>query len=92
MSSIDLPPDGSSGLAEGAAAVVGVPAVGELGYDSGSGRVGRVMEVRRTVAWLRPAGGGREWEVPRDRLHPAGHAGELRARVAELNAASRWGL
>lgn len=73
------------------AAVAQVLAVGELGYDSGADRVGVVMEVKTTCALLRPCGGGCEWEVPLGCLHPADHVDELRARVAELNAASRWG-
>lgn len=67
------------------------PAVGELAYDSGSDRVGRVMALGQRYAMLRPPGGGCEWQVPRERLHPASRADELRSRVRELNAARGWG-
>ncbi len=92
MKNLDLPPDGLSTPADGETAALRPPTVGDLGYDSRSDRVGVVMEVKQTFALLRPCGGGREWDVPLSCLHPAGHADELRARVAELNAASRWGL
>ncbi len=92
MSNCYLPPDGGDAVgADGATAVVGVPAVGELAYDSRADRVGVVMEVKRTYALLRPPGGGLEWDVQPEHLHPADRMDELRARVAELNAASRWG-
>ena len=93
MSNKDLSPQ------EGLPAVAGetstVPRVGELAYDCRSDRVGQVMELRTAYALLRPPGGGREWDVPLGYVHSADRADELRARVAELNAASRssrWGL
>ena len=81
MSNCYLPPDHGDA----------VPTAGELAYDSGSDRVGVVMEVKQTYALLRPPGGGLEWDVRLCHLHPADRADELRARVAELNAARRWG-
>ncbi len=83
-------PEGSSAQLD--AAAVQVPAVGELAYDSRSDRVGRVMEVKVAYVLLRPPEGGREWGVPLGHVHSPDQADELRARVAELNAASRWGL
>jgi len=71
---------------------LGIPAVGALAYDHRSDRVGQVMELHRTYAVLRPTGGGREWFLPLGYLHKPQRAEELRRRVAELNAASRWGL
>ena len=102
MSNLDLSPSedepaGSSAPGNGMLAVadeasVELPGVGELAYDSRHDRVGEVMALWRTYAVLRPPGGGLEWEVPLGYVHPAGHRDDLRARVAELNANSRWGL
>jgi hypothetical protein len=84
--------DGSSVTAETAPASVQLPGVGELAYDSRHDRVGEVMALWRTCAVLRPPGGGMEWEVPLGYMHSASPGDDLRARVAELNANSRWGL
>jgi len=103
MSNLDLPPgDGvavrgtvnghSLTAPDGGPASVEIPSVGELAYDGRSDRVGLVMELKAAYVLLRPPGGGREWDVPLGYVHPADQADELRARVAELNAASRWGL
>ena len=97
MSKLGLPPedskipDGCSAVS-GETALVRVPAVGELAYDSRGDRVGVVMEVKAAYALLRPPGGGCEWDVPLGYLYAADQADRLRARVAERNAASRWGL
>jgi len=40
----------------------GFPEVGALVRDAG-GRIGRLMAYTRARAWLRPPGGGREWDV-----------------------------
>jgi hypothetical protein len=40
----------------------GPPEVGALVRDA-SGRIGRLMAYTRARAWLRPPGGGREWDV-----------------------------
>ncbi len=102
MSGLDLPPDGEGMrrtmpatplVSVGAApTAVELPAVRELAYDERDDRVGTVMERHRTYAVLRPPGGGIEWCVPLGYLHRAERAEELRACVAEQNAASRWGL
>lgn len=104
MSNLDLPPANGEGTpgtpclsrraAEetATATAVELPAVGDLAYDGRLDRVGRVMALGRTYAVLRPSGGGLEWEVPLGHLHQAERAEELRSRVAELNASSRWGL
>jgi hypothetical protein len=39
-----------------------LPQVGALVRDA-SGRIGRLMAYTRARAWLRPPGGGREWDV-----------------------------
>ena len=64
------------------------PAVGELAYDSRRDRVGTVMDTRLGMIQLRPPGGGCEWDARREDVHAAGRQGELRARVAQLNADS----
>lgn len=45
----------------------GLPEVGALVRDA-SGRVGRLMAYSRARAWLRPPGGGREWDVEPDTI------------------------
>jgi hypothetical protein len=66
---------------------------GELVLDESSGRVGVVMDVLDGRVYLRPPGGGTEWEADPRNVRAAGPEEELRARVAEANAASvrRWG-
>lgn len=41
--------------------------------DRTTGRIGEVMEtsIARNLAWLRPPGGGREWESRGENLEPA---------------------
>ena len=45
----------------------GLPEVGALVRDA-SGRIGRLMAYTRARAWLRPPGGGREWDVEPDTI------------------------
>jgi hypothetical protein len=45
----------------------GLPQVGALVRDA-SGRIGRLMAYTRARAWLRPPGGGREWDVEPDTI------------------------
>ena len=45
----------------------GLPEVGSLVRDAG-GRIGRLMAYTRARAWLRPPGGGREWDVEPDTI------------------------
>jgi len=102
MGNCDLPRPGTAAVQsapcvspsapEAGTTALELPAVGELAYDARHDRVGEVMELRRTYSVLRPCGGGREWEVPLGYLHKADRAEQLRARVAELNASSRWNL
>lgn len=46
----------------------------ELVRDMASNRIGEVMERRRIGlverVWLRPRGGGLEWDVPADQVQP----------------------
>jgi hypothetical protein len=70
------------------------PGVGSLMRDTRKDRVGVVMGEIAGLVYLRPVGGGVEWDSRWADLEPAGeqaHA-RLRARVAEMNAASSGGL
>ena len=73
------------------------PGVGSLMRDVKKDRVGVVMGELAGLVYLRPVGGGVEWSsrwAELEPLEPAeqqAHA-QLRARVAEMNAASSGGL
>jgi hypothetical protein len=69
----------------------GVPNVGSLVLDEKRDRVGVVMDRQGGRVYLRPPQGGREWEAAPEDVRPARAGDELRARVAEINAAGRWG-
>ncbi|QMU73691.1 hypothetical protein GXP74_09385 [Streptacidiphilus sp. P02-A3a] len=62
--------------------------------DTRKDRVGVVMGELAGSVYLRPVGGGREWDSRWADLEPVseGTHAQLRARVAELNAASSGGL
>ncbi|QMU75785.1 hypothetical protein GXW83_08575 [Streptacidiphilus sp. PB12-B1b] len=60
--------------------------------DTRRDRVGVVMGAFGARVYLRPAGGGVEWDAAPADLEPADGRAELRARVAELNAESSRGL
>lgn len=47
----------------------GRPEVGTLVRDA-DGRIGRLMAYTRARAWLRPPGGGREWDVDPESIRP----------------------
>jgi tartrate dehydratase alpha subunit/fumarate hydratase class I-like protein len=49
-----------------------------------------VMAVDAGRVFVRPKGGGCEWEAAAGDLCPADSRAELRSRVSELNALSRW--
>ena len=67
-------------------------AKGTLVHDKRRDRVGVVMDRRHGRLQLRPAAGGCEWDARPEDVEIADRGDELRSRVAELNAASRWGL
>jgi hypothetical protein len=69
----------------------GTPDVGSLVLDAKRDRVGVVMDRQGGRVYLRPPQGGREWEAAPEDVRPAKARDELRARVAEINAAGRWG-
>lgn len=52
----------------------GRPEVGTLVRDA-DGRIGRLMAYTRARAWLRPPGGGVEWDVDPRSISPAGETG-----------------
>ncbi|MFR9727031.1 hypothetical protein ACL02R_27275 [Streptomyces sp. MS19] len=65
---------------------------GQLAKDRG--RTGRVMDIEGNRVWLRPPGGGREWDAPRERVRPVPEPSAtdaLRPRLREVNARSRRG-
>lgn len=66
-----------------------IPPAGSYAVDTRSDRVGQVMGKAGPYVQLRPPLGGREWDVPLDRLRPARTSEELSARVGELNRNSR---
>ena len=63
--------------------------VGDTVRDAVSGRVGKVMGFVGPYVQLRPIGGGREWDVRRDRLRPVSRSEALSEGVARSNARSR---
>lgn len=48
-----------------------VPEVGALARDTYRNRLGEVMETSPTRVFLRPLGGGREWEARPSEVQPA---------------------
>ncbi|MEV6668708.1 hypothetical protein [Streptomyces sp. NPDC051162] len=60
--------------------------------DTRTNRLGQVMDRHAGYVQLRPPQGGVEWDCPPEYARPASEAEALRARVARLNAESRWGL
>jgi hypothetical protein len=74
------------------------PRVGTLMRDTKRDRVGVVMGELAGLIYLRPVGGGIEWDACASDLERAdGHAqaearAQLRARLAEMNAASSGGV
>ncbi len=60
-----------------------------LMHDMKRDVVGVVMEVKPRWVFLRPVGGGLEWQALPEDLEPVDRAAELSARVAEVNRRSR---
>ena len=63
-----------------------------LMHDMRRDAIGVVMEVKPGQVFLRPVGGGLEWQSLPEDLEPVDRTSELRARVAEVNKRSREGL
>ncbi|MFI8878450.1 hypothetical protein [Streptomyces sp. NPDC055243] len=66
-----------------------VPDVGAVAVDIATGRVGVVMERGPSRVYLRPPGGGKEWETEHGSVRKANPHEELQAKVAMVNAESR---
>lgn len=47
-----------------------LPAKGSLVRDTKTGKIGVLMDVIGSRAWLRKPQGGREWELPSDDVEP----------------------
>ncbi|MBK3566780.1 hypothetical protein JHN47_23945 [Streptomyces sp. MBT62] len=67
------------------------PEAGDLAFDEGTGRVGRVMGHEGPYWQLRPTGGGREWDASGP-LRPPTDTERLSAGLAMANARSRGEL
>ena len=65
------------------------PDVGETVRDTGSNRIGVVMDHHGPYLQLRPLSGGREWDADPAHVKPLSQPELLSARVAEANARSR---
>ncbi|TDC80424.1 hypothetical protein [Streptomyces hainanensis] len=63
------------------------PEVGELARDA-RGVVGRVMDREAGRVWLRPVGGGREWDVRAEEVAAVGTRELPGPAVAEANRRS----
>ncbi|WP_369037202.1 hypothetical protein [Streptomyces adonidis] len=57
--------------------------------DVRDGRIGEVMGREGGYVQLRPIGGGREWDCPREALEEAAPGDVLRARVRRVNREGR---
>lgn len=66
--------------------------VGSMARDVRDGRVGDVMDVHPGRVWLRPLGGGREWDARPEEVQPLTPREQLSARLAAANARSRRDL
>ncbi|HZG02172.1 MAG TPA: hypothetical protein VE546_01125 [Streptomyces sp.] len=66
--------------------------VGSVVRDLRDGRVGDVMDIHPGRVWLRPLGGGREWDAAPDEVQPLTPREQLSARLAAANARSRRDL
>ncbi|MFP8905436.1 hypothetical protein [Streptomyces atacamensis] len=65
------------------------PYKGDLVRDVRRDRTGVVMDRIGGCYWLRPAGGGKEWQAKTEDLKPVTRIDHLSARVAEANGRSR---
>ncbi|GGZ18612.1 hypothetical protein GCM10010387_08960 [Streptomyces inusitatus] len=62
--------------------------VGDIAYDSERKALGVLMAEYGTLYFLRPLTGGREWDVAKEKVHPATTTEQLSPAVAEANANS----
>ncbi|TDC74236.1 hypothetical protein [Streptomyces hainanensis] len=63
--------------------------IGAAAYDERVGRYGVVMDHEGGRVYLRPPGGGLEWEAAVEHVRPARVSEVLAEPVAEANARSR---
>lgn len=62
---------------------------GDTVVDEARGeRVGVIQDIIKKTLWLRPIGGGREWEVSSEYCRPATRAEILSAKTAVRNRLS----
>lgn len=62
------------------------PSVGELARANG--RIGRVVDKHGERVWLRPVGGGIEWDVPTEEVEQVATSEALSSVVKEENRRS----
>ena len=67
----------------------GHPDVGTMVWDSVRDRLGLVMDQERACLYLRPPGGGIEWQARPEDVEPVSASEALSPRVAEANRRSR---
>lgn len=67
------------------------PEVGDLVYDEGRQRLGRVTAVWRTGVALRPVGGGEEWRASRDDVREPRASERLGPRLPQIYRPDAWG-
>ncbi|MFJ8230719.1 hypothetical protein ACIQ9E_12285 [Streptomyces sp. NPDC094448] len=65
------------------------PEIGGTARDTVRNKVGRVMDRTHTRYWLRPLGGGIEWDVPAADLRPVTASELLSTAVTEANERSK---
>ncbi|MFE0420919.1 hypothetical protein [Streptomyces sp. NPDC058953] len=68
-----------------------MPEIGGNARDATRNKVGRVMDRTYGRYWLRPIGGGIEWDVPVADLRPVTASDLLSEAVAEVNERSGKG-
>lgn len=68
------------------------PAVGDVMVDEARERIGEFRGAVGGKFWLRPIGGGREWEASPDVCRGATDEEKLRERVSAANERSRNGV
>ncbi|WP_329216964.1 hypothetical protein OG352_13430 [Streptomyces sp. NBC_01485] len=65
------------------------PRIDDIAVDAGANKTGRVVDFVGSRVWLRPVGGGIEWNARPEDLRPATTAETLSKDVAAANARSR---
>lgn len=68
------------------------PGIGDLAKDTSTGRVGVLVDEVGGRFLMRPASGGKEWEVEPDNVGLVTALEEMRARNSTRNRMTRMGL